>query len=179
MRGGIYLPPLPHVSILWGLIQHNDKFIFTCYYQCTHIEDWSWRVWGLLNENVLRDNHHIRSTDKVTDANTGMAYSATFHKIRMNKLHPRDAETDYHFQYKSFYNKYVSLINIYRYLKIVSYFITVVFKLCSTEPLLSAEDFQGMRKFILLCNEIHKYNFDILICSISHALIRSKICTRK
>jgi hypothetical protein len=34
------------------------------------------------------------------------------------------------------------------YLKIVSYFITMVFKLWSMEPLLSAEDFQGLRKFI-------------------------------
>jgi len=34
------------------------------------------------------------------------------------------------------------------YLKIVRYFITVVFKLCYMEPLLSAEDFQGMCKLI-------------------------------
>jgi hypothetical protein len=34
----------PHVSILWCLIQHKDKFIFTCYLQSNHIEDWRWRV---------------------------------------------------------------------------------------------------------------------------------------
>jgi hypothetical protein len=101
-----------------------------------------------VNENVIRYDHHIRSTDEVTDANTGVAYSATFYKIHMNKLYPHDAEVDYHFQYKSFDTKYVSLINIYMYLKIVSYFIKVVFKLCSTEPLFSAVDFQGVRKFI-------------------------------
>jgi len=77
-----------------------------------------------------------------------MAYSATFYKMHMNKLYPRDADVDYHFQYKSFDNIYVSLINIYMYLKIVSYVIRVVYKLCSMEPLLSAEDSQGLRKFI-------------------------------
>lgn len=148
MCGGIGLPPLPHVPILWGLIQHKDKFIFTCYIQSSHIDDRSWRVWDLVNENIIRYDYHIRSTDEVTDANTGMAYSGTFYKIHMNKLYPRDAEVDYHFQYKSLDKKCVSLINIYMYLKIISYFITVVIKLCSTEPLLSAEDFQGVCKFI-------------------------------
>jgi hypothetical protein len=100
-----------------------------------------------VNENVIQYNHHIRSTDEVTDANTGMAHSVTFCKMHMNKLYPRDV-VDYHFQYKSCDNKYVSLINIYMYLKIVSYFITVVFKLCYMETLLSAEDFQGLCKLI-------------------------------
>ena len=77
-----------------------------------------------------------------------MAYSATFYKMHMNKLYPRDADADYHFQYKSSCNKYVSLINIYMYSKIASYFITMVFRLCSMEPLLSAQDFQGLRKLI-------------------------------
>jgi hypothetical protein len=124
-----------------------------------------------VNENVIQYDHHIRSTDEVTDANTEMAYSVTFYKMHMNKLYPHDADVDYHFQYKSFDNKYISLINIYMYLKIVSYFITVVFKLRSMETLLS-----GIAQVHLLCNENHKYNFDILLCSIFNALIRSKIC---
>jgi len=40
MHGGIGLPHLLHVSILWCLIQLKDKFIFTCYLQSNHIEDW-------------------------------------------------------------------------------------------------------------------------------------------
>lgn len=113
-----------------------------------------------MNKNVIQYNHHIRSTDEVTDANTGMAYSATFYKMHMSKLYPRNVDVDYHFQYKSFDNKYVSLTNIYMYFKIVSYFVTVVFKLCYMEPLLSAEDFQGLHKSIYF---IMKFKNIILI----------------
>jgi hypothetical protein len=31
-----------------------------------------------VNENVIWYDHHIRSTDGVTDVNTGMVYSGTF-----------------------------------------------------------------------------------------------------